>query len=192
MGGAHPDLGFRLTVRAGGRPDRHAGFDDPVVARSLTPDVTLDVVTVTAGGRLEPVRRSRCWRWGLSPGAALARAEAATAGLAPDRHRWRLDNGCWLTLLRAGPFTGGLVIELARRVPYGAGHGLLAVPDPGTLAVVSGPRALDRAQLQRAAELLDGLNRHGRATIRSLIQFHPAGEFAIFGSGQNRLDHHLP
>ncbi len=192
MGGTGPEVGFTLAVTADG-PDRpHPTGDDRVVARRLAPGVTLVVSTLGPGGRPVPVRRSRCRAWGLSPAAALARAELTTAGLAAERRLWRLHNGCWLTLLRAGPFTTGLVADLRRRVPEGGGHGLLAAPDPGTLAVVSGPRTLDRAQLHRAVELLGGLADAGHGTIRSLIQFHPAGEFAIFGTGRNRPDHLLP
>lgn len=193
MGAAHPDLGFRLVVAPGGPGDRAEPGDHAVVARSLAPGVTLELVTLAAdGARLEPVGPGRCRRWGLSPASALARAERATAGLAAERHLWRLDGGCWLTLLRAGPFTGGLVADLARRVPDGDGHGLLAAPDPGTVAVVSARRALDRGDLERASALLGGLVERGSGTIRSLIQFHPAGEFAIFGTGRNRPDHLLP
>ena len=193
MGGARPDLGFRLAVGAGGPNNGDERGDDPVVARPLGPGVRLEVVTLTEDGRrLEPVGAGRCRRWRISPASALARAEAATAGLAAERHLWRLDDGCWLTLLRAGPFTGGLAADLARRVPDGDGHGLLAAPDPGTVAVVSASRALDRAALERASDLLGGLVERGSGTIRSLIQFHPAGEFAIFGTGRNRPDHLLP
>lgn len=192
MGGAHPHLGFRLVVAPGGPGRRAEPGHDAVVARSLAPGLALEVVTLAANGRLEPVGPGRCRRWGLSPASALAQAEAATAGLATERHLWRLDGGCWLTLLRAGPFTTGLVADLARRVPDGDGHGLLAAPDPGTVAVVSAPRALDRAALERATGLLGGLVERGSGTIRSLIQFHPAGEFAIFGTGRNRPDHLLP
>lgn len=187
-----PDLGFQLTIgtnrsitgtRCGGR--------DPVVTRPLGSGLAVAVTVVTVGGRAEPVRLSRCRRWGLEPASALARAGAATTALAAQRHLWRLDNGCWLTLLRAGPFTTGLLADLAHRVPDGDGHGLLAAPDPGTLAVVSSPRALDPARLDRAVALLEGLAGLGPGTIRGLIQFHPAGEFAIFGRDRNRPDQQL-
>ncbi|MEZ5408921.1 MAG: hypothetical protein R2761_12900 [Acidimicrobiales bacterium] len=182
----HPELGFRLTT-AGSRP--HSGpstHEDPVVLRPLGPGVALAVAVLTARGRADPVRRSRCRRWGLAPDEALAAAEAATTALVARPRLWRLRDGCWLTLLQAGPLTTGLVIDLARRVPDGGGHGLLAAPDPGTLAVVSSPRPLDRNQADRARDLLEALTGIGSGTIRSLIQFHPAGEFAIFGKGRNR------
>jgi len=193
VGGAHPDLGFRLAV-VGGPPSRGAerDGDDPVVVRPLGPGLVLAVSALRAGGRADPVRPSVCRRWGVLPAAVLDRAEAATAALVADRRLWRLGDRCWLTLLRAGPFTTGLVIDLARRVPDGDGHGLLAAPDPGTLAVVSSPHPLGPGDAGRAVEVLGGLARLGPGTIRSLIQFHPAGEFAIFGTGRKRPDHLLP
>lgn len=192
MGGTHPDLGFRLVV-VGARPSRRPEpGDDPVLSRPLGPGLAMAVAALTSRDRVVPVRRSGCRRWALAPAAALARAEAATIALGAERHLWRLGDGCWLTLLRAGPFTSGLVIDLAHRVPAGDGHGLLAVPDPGTLAVVSSPHPLGRAAADRAAELLGGLAGLGPGTIRSLIQFHPAGEFAIFGRGRNRPECQLP
>ncbi len=192
MGCAHPELGFRLVVVTSDPNRGRRPVLDPVVTRPLGPGLHLEVTTVGAGGRLEPVRHSRCRLWGLGPAAALARARDTTLGLAADRHLWRLGQRCWLALLRAGPFTGGLVTDLARRVPDGDGHGFVTAPDPGTLAVVSGPQALDRAELDRAVELLIGVAGLGPGTIRWLIQFHPAGEFAIFGRGRHRPDHHLP
>lgn len=187
-----PVLGFQLTTgtnrsitgtRGGGR--------DPVVIQPLGPGLAVAVTVLTVDGRAEPVRLSRCRRWGLEPASALAGARAATTALAAERHLWRLGHGCWLTLLRAGPFTTGLVTDLTHRVPDGDGHGLLTAPDPGTLAVVSSPRALDRARLDRAVALLGGLAGLGPGTIRGLIQFHPAGEFAIFGRDRNRPDQQL-
>ncbi|MDH4077978.1 MAG: hypothetical protein OEW29_18785 [Acidimicrobiia bacterium] len=192
MGRHHPELGFRLNVAAP-RPGSRPGWDDdPLVVRPLGPGLSLVVTALTAQGRADPVRRSRCRHWGLAPEAALARAEMATAALVAPPRLWRLGERCWLTLLRAGPFTTGLVIDLARRVPDGGSHGLLVAPDPGTLAVVSCPRPLDRAEADRARELLWGLAGVGPGTIRSLIQFHPAGEFAIFGEGRNRPEQQLP
>ena len=56
MGGARPDLGFRLAVGAGGPNNGDERGDDPVVARPLGPGVRLEVVTLTEDGRrLEPV-----------------------------------------------------------------------------------------------------------------------------------------
>ncbi len=193
MDRVHPDLGFQL-VTGTSRPTANTGCGsrDTAVTRPLGPGLALVVMALTADGRTEAVGPGRCRRWGLDPASALARAGAATTALAAGRHLWRLDDGCWLSLLRAGPFTSGLMIDLAHRVPHGDSHGLLAAPDPGTLAVVSSPRALDQARLDRAVELLDGLAALGPGTIRSLIQFHPAGEFAIFGRDRNRPDHQLP
>lgn len=193
MDHVHPDLGFQLVTGTNRSTTRtRCGDRDPVVTWPLGSGLALAVTALTADGRAEPVRLSRCRRWGLDPPSALARAGAATTALAAERHLWRVGNGCWLTLLRAGPFTTGLVIDLAHRVPEGDGHGLLAAPDPGTLAVVSYRRALDGARLDRAVAVLGGLAGLGPGTIPGLIQFHPAGEFAIFGRGRNRPDHQLP
>lgn len=187
------DLGFQLATGTNRSiTGTRCGDRDPVVTRPLGAGLAVAVTALTADGRAEPVRLSRCRRWGLDPASALARAGAATTALAAERRLWRLGNGCWLTLLRAGPFTTGLVIDLAHRVPDGHGHGLLAAPDPRTLAVISSPRALDRARIDRAVALLGGLAGLGPGTIRGLIQFHPAGEFAIFGGDRNRPDHQLP
>lgn len=188
-----PDLGFQLAT-ATSRPAAGTvcGGRDPVVARPLGSGLALVVTALTVGGRAEPVRPSRCRRWGLDPATALARAGATIGALAAERDLWRVGRGCWLTLLRAGPFTAGLVIDLAHRVPDGHGHGLLVAPDPGTLAVISRSRALDQAELDRAVELLGGLAGLGAGTIRELIEFHPTGEFAIFGRDRNRPGYQLP
>jgi hypothetical protein len=191
-------IGLRLVAQAasGAEANRDQAAPGPgrrALTRRLGAGVALQVIVDLGPSVLEPPGWL-CHQWGQPTGRIMARAVANTLASPVTR----LDHPtpvplagpkAQLTLLSGGAFTTGRVVDLGRLIPNSlVGRGLMATTSSNTLAVLTSRSEWANRDLRQAARWLNTVVVGAGDTLTSLILFHRAGEFAIFGSNGTRRD----